>query len=100
MSNCANALRLAMLPVPRFCPRCGLGPCTAGDGVIDTREKLEAKLARLAELESALGDQAPTQDAYEAACKALAHWREEAKRLGKIAGVEPREMTNRDTARQ
>lgn len=34
----------------------------------------------------------PTVDAYEAACKALAHWRKEAKRLGKIAGVTPREM--------
>ena len=35
---------------------------------------------------------APTQDAYDATCKALAHWRKEAKRLGKIAGVTPREM--------
>lgn len=34
----------------------------------------------------------PTTEAYEAACKALAHWRKEAKRLGKIAGVTPREM--------
>ena len=33
---------------------------------------------------------APTQDAYDAACRALAHWRAEAKRLGKIAGVKPR----------
>ncbi len=37
----------------------------------------------------------PTQDAYDAACKALAHWRAEAKRLGKIAGVKPREMATR-----
>lgn len=35
---------------------------------------------------------APTQDAYDAACKALAHWRKEAARLGKIAGETPREM--------
>jgi len=34
----------------------------------------------------------PTQDAYDAACKALAHWRKEAKRLGRLAGVTPREM--------
>ena len=34
----------------------------------------------------------PTQEAYDAACKALHHWREEAARLGKIAGVTPREM--------
>lgn len=34
----------------------------------------------------------PTPDAYYAACKALHHWREEAERLGKIAGVEPRTM--------
>ena len=36
---------------------------------------------------------APTPDAYEAACKALAHWRKEARRLGKLAGVAPREMS-------
>lgn len=34
----------------------------------------------------------PTQDAYEAACKALRHWRDEAARLAKLAGVEPRQM--------
>lgn len=34
----------------------------------------------------------PTQDAYDAACKALDHWRAEASRLGKLAGVEPRQM--------
>lgn len=44
-------------------------------------EKLEAELAAR-----------PTQWAYEAACKALVHWRTEAKRLGKLAGVTPREM--------
>jgi len=36
---------------------------------------------------------APTPDAYEAACKALAHWRKEARRLGKLAGAAPREMS-------
>lgn len=34
----------------------------------------------------------PTADAYEAACRALAHWRKEAKRLGRLAGTKPREM--------
>lgn len=34
----------------------------------------------------------PTQEAYDAACKALWHWRAEAERLGKIVGVKPREM--------
>ncbi len=34
----------------------------------------------------------PTVDAYATACKALAHWRKEAKRLGRLAGVAPREM--------
>lgn len=34
----------------------------------------------------------PTREAYEAACKALHHWRKEAKRLAKLAGVEPRQM--------
>jgi hypothetical protein len=38
------------------------------------------------------GESALTQDAYDAACKALAHWRKEARRLAKIAGVKPREM--------
>ena len=37
-------------------------------------------------------DRSPTHDAYEAACKALAHWRKEAQRLGRLAGVTPREM--------
>lgn len=32
----------------------------------------------------------PTQWAYDQTCKALHHWRDEARRLGKIAGVEPR----------
>ncbi len=36
----------------------------------------------------------PTQDAYDAACKALAHWRKEARRLGRIAKVKPREMNS------
>ncbi len=43
---------------------------------------------RVAELEAGV----PTSDAYNAACKALAHWRKEAKRLGKLAGAIPREM--------
>ena len=30
MTECAQALRLAMLPVPRTCARCGLGPCDYG----------------------------------------------------------------------
>ena len=40
-------------------------------------------------------EQVPTQDAYAAACKALAHWRKEAKRLGRLAGVRPREMNRK-----
>jgi hypothetical protein len=36
----------------------------------------------------------PTQDAYDAACAALHHWRSEARRLAKLAGVEPRQMTD------
>ena len=39
------------------------------------------------------GATTPTQDAYNAACKALTHWRAEANRLGSIAGQKPREMT-------
>jgi hypothetical protein len=34
----------------------------------------------------------PTQEAYDAVCKALWHWREEAARLGRICGETPREM--------
>ena len=34
----------------------------------------------------------PTQDAYDAACKALHHWRAEAARLALLAGIEPRQM--------
>lgn len=45
-----------------------------------------------ADLRSARQDRYPTQDAYDAACKALRHWRAEAERLGKLAGVEPRQM--------
>lgn len=44
------------------------------------------KDARIAELEAELASR-PTTWAYDAACKALHHWREEAARLGKIAGV-------------
>lgn len=34
----------------------------------------------------------PTSYAYEAACKAMWHWRAEAERLGAIAGEKPRQM--------
>lgn len=34
----------------------------------------------------------PTEWAYQQACKALWHWRDEAARLAKIAGVEPRRL--------
>lgn len=44
--------------------------------------------AQVKELEA----RAPTEWAYAQACQALAHWRKEARRLGKIAGVEPRDM--------
>lgn len=56
---------------------------------------LEASLAdrdrQIGDLRSELSSR-PTADAYNAACKALAHWRKEAKRLGRLAGVPPREM--------
>jgi hypothetical protein len=38
--------------------------------------------------------QQPTPDAYDAACRALNHWRSEAKRLGEVAGVEPRQLSD------
>ena len=34
----------------------------------------------------------PTRDAYDAACKALHHWRAEAERLAKLAKQKPRQM--------
>jgi hypothetical protein len=45
-----------------------------------------------AELQKFSDNAVPTTDAYDAACKALAHWRNEAKRLGRLAGITPREM--------
>lgn len=39
-----------------------------------------------------MGATTPTQDAYDAACKALHHWRAEAERLGNVAGEKPRQM--------
>jgi hypothetical protein len=44
-------------------------------------------------LSDALEHMPPTQDAYDAACRAIDHWREEARRLGEIAGETPRQMT-------
>ena len=64
---CAEEERRRGLIDQRWCTICGAGPC----------------IERMAH---------PTQDAYDAACKALAHWRKEAKRLGRLAGVTPREM--------
>lgn len=46
---------------------------------------------RIEELEKALAAR-PTEWAYQQACRALEHWREEAKRLGGIAGEVPRQM--------
>lgn len=37
----------------------------------------------------------PTPDAYDAACRALHHWRAEAKRLADLLGVKPRQMDHR-----
>lgn len=34
----------------------------------------------------------PTEWSYQQACKALDHWRTEAKRLADLLGVEPRQM--------
>ena len=56
--------------------------------LLDECDKSAEKDSRIAALEWA----APTPHAYAAACKALAHWRREAKRLGRLAGVKPREM--------
>jgi hypothetical protein len=54
----------------------------------DDLERIATQLReRVAELEAS----APTADAYSAACKALAHWRKEARRLGRLAKVTPRE---------
>jgi hypothetical protein len=53
----------------------------------------EAVLARIKAMEKGgVSEWTPTRDAYEAACKALTHWRAEAQRLGGIAGEKPREM--------
>lgn len=45
------------------------------------------------EVSKAMPDFPPTQFAYEATCKALHHWRAEALRLGELAGVKPRELS-------
>lgn len=50
-------------------------------GANDRIETLERELATR-----------PTEWAYEQACKALRHWREEAERLGAMAGAPPRQM--------
>lgn len=47
-------------------------------------------------LSDALEALPPTRHAYEAACRALAHWREEARRLGEVSGEPPRPMATRD----
>lgn len=48
---------------------------------------------RIEKLENDLASR-PTRDAYDAACKALHHWRDEAHRLAKLAGVQPRGMNH------
>ena len=75
-----------------------IGGTTGIDGLIlytGTRTDLERKLRerddRITDLERDLAAR-PTDWAYEAACKALWHWRDEAARLAKLAGVEPRQM--------
>jgi hypothetical protein len=55
------------------------------------RSTIKARDAEIVRLQEALADR-PTTWAYEQACKALHHWREEAARLGQIAGEEPRRM--------
>jgi hypothetical protein len=54
----------------------------------DASAAIALRDARIKELEA----HTPTQWAYDAACKALAHWRKEAKRLGRIAKVTPRDL--------
>ena len=58
--------------------------------IADHERKLEAALVLLGWTPPS--DPRPTQDAYNAACRALHHWRDEAARLAKLAGVEPRQM--------
>jgi hypothetical protein len=60
--------------------------------VLDAKDRalIEAN-ARIMDLERQLSER-PTNWAYEAACKALWHWRVEAERLGKICGEEARKM--------
>lgn len=54
----------------------------------DALKGLDLRDARIKELENSI----PTPEAYAAACMALTHWRAEARRLAKSAGVKPREM--------
>lgn len=61
------------------------------DAMLGTIEQSLAKDQKIADLEKELSSR-PTYWAYQQACKAIEHWRKEAKRLGKKAGVVPREM--------
>ena len=53
--------------------------------------KAYAEIVKL-RLEAMSANRSPTQFAYDAACKALEHWRQEARRLAKLAKTEPRGM--------
>jgi hypothetical protein len=55
-----------------------------------------AQCDRVEQLEKELASR-PTVWAYQQACKALDHWRGEAKRLGELAGVEPRTLQQATT---
>ena len=52
---------------------------------------LSAANERIEDLERELSGR-PTEWAYAQVCRALEHWRQEARRLGQIAGEEPRQM--------
>lgn len=63
------------------CKLRGVKPARGGARKVERIERLELELASR-----------PTEFAYDAACKALHHWRSEAKRLAELLGVEPRQM--------
>ncbi len=61
------------------------------DTMLGTIEASFDKDERIAQLEAEIRS-LPTRWAYDQSCKAVRHWRREARRLAKLAGVEPREM--------
>lgn len=64
------------------------------DAMLGTIDAAIVKDRRISELEAELRTR-PTRWSYDQACKALKHWRREARRIAKLAGVEPREMNHK-----